>query len=573
MVDAMSKLITYLVDKEKKQEGPESVKPGTVTLPVLAEPFDTAPIDLADWLTMVEPAMTDLSDSSGEWWELVVSEARSWYKQYIKLRPIQRAASKIEPSAELQKPKWARVEKRAISMLLSSVPATVKEELVATRALSPLGLVSELMVLYQPGGAHERTIILRQLEDPPEAGSPSEACAGLRRWMRWLNLPDAIILMKGINKLSKRILTQQPDLQFRCSLVKNILQLDTIPTEETVRTYAEHLLAELEQLMHRVRPSSSTARPGNLGGGQPAVKALQGEEKEKRVQQQPKVPIDTSSRSLDAEEASRASGRISWRLGTSRTRRGDALPAGLHNIWQENARGKRQLRRGKALRLVNNPESKSSWARLVEMGPLRANRVPPCLRKQHLRSRQHRKRHQTQLTTKAANPLKNVLDEARKLLNDMNLEEEGPDRAIDLGATLKKLNQAWERGGPGLRAVKIARVQQGQEGLLDTGATHALRPKLRGEDLQRYRQVRVTLAAGGAQDIRMTEGETLVHNSENVEPIVPAGRLVRDLGCRIEWVGEHCTLEHPVKGNIELRVEAGCPHIDHDIALDLLELN
>ena len=56
MVDAMSKLITCLV-----------------TLPVLPEPSATAPIDLADWLTMIEPAMTDLSDSSGEWWELVAS--------------------------------------------------------------------------------------------------------------------------------------------------------------------------------------------------------------------------------------------------------------------------------------------------------------------------------------------------------------------------------------------------------------------------------------------------------------------------------------------------------------------
>ena len=101
-------------------------------------------------------------------------------------------------------------------MLLSSVPATMKEELVATRALSSLGLVSKLMVLYQPGGAHERTIIFRQLEDPPEAGSPSEACTGLRCWMRWLrkttdiglNLPDASILMKGIRKFSKRIFSQ-----------------------------------------------------------------------------------------------------------------------------------------------------------------------------------------------------------------------------------------------------------------------------------------------------------------------------------------------------------------------------
>ena len=64
-------------------------------------------------------------------------------------------------------------------------------------------------------------------------------------------------------------------------------------------------------------------------------------------------------------------------------------------------------------------------------------------------------------TTRAADPIKNVLDEAHKLLKGMNLEEEGQDRAIDLGATLKKLNQAWEKGGPGLRAVKIARVQQG----------------------------------------------------------------------------------------------------------------
>ena len=140
----MSKLISYLVDKDKKSEGPEAVN-GTITLPVLPEPSDKAPIDLADWLTMIEPAMTDLSDSSGEWWELVVGEARRWYSQYIQLRPIQRATYKIEPSAELRKTRWARVEKRAISMPLASVPTNVKKELLATRTLSPLGLVSKLM--------------------------------------------------------------------------------------------------------------------------------------------------------------------------------------------------------------------------------------------------------------------------------------------------------------------------------------------------------------------------------------------------------------------------------------------
>ena len=156
------------------------------------------------------------------------------------------------------------MEKRAISMMVAAVPTSVKEELVATRALSPLRLVSKLMVLYQPGGTHERSIILRQLEEPSEATSPAEARTGLRKWMRWLrrasdiglNLPDSTILMKGITRLSQKVLAQQPDLQLRCSLVRNTLQLDTIPTEETVKTYAEHLLAELEQLMHRVRPKT-----------------------------------------------------------------------------------------------------------------------------------------------------------------------------------------------------------------------------------------------------------------------------------------------------------------------------
>ena len=139
------------------------------------------------------------------------------------------------------------------------------------------------MVLYQPGGTHERSIIWRQLEEPAESGSPAEACTGLQRWMRWLrqasdiglNLPDSTILLKGITRLSQRVLSQQPELQFRCS-VRNTLQLDTIPTEETVKTYAEHLLAELEQLMHRVRPAKASGVPcaGNPGGGAPRVKTM-----------------------------------------------------------------------------------------------------------------------------------------------------------------------------------------------------------------------------------------------------------------------------------------------------------
>ena len=74
------------------------------------------------------------------------------HQHHIQLRPIQRATYKIEPSAELRKTRWAPVEKRAISMLLASTPTNVKEELVATRTLSPLGLVSKRRSRVTRGG-------------------------------------------------------------------------------------------------------------------------------------------------------------------------------------------------------------------------------------------------------------------------------------------------------------------------------------------------------------------------------------------------------------------------------------
>ena len=100
MVDAMS----ILGGQREETKGTRVGQAGNGHTPSPGRAIRHGSIDSADWLTMVEPAMTDLSDSSGEWWELVVSEARSWYKQYIKLRPIQRAASKIEPSAESADP-------------------------------------------------------------------------------------------------------------------------------------------------------------------------------------------------------------------------------------------------------------------------------------------------------------------------------------------------------------------------------------------------------------------------------------------------------------------------------------
>lgn len=55
-------------------------------LPGLAEwSPSTRPIDLNDWLDLIEPMMCDLTNSSGEWWKILMEEATKWYQRHMKL--------------------------------------------------------------------------------------------------------------------------------------------------------------------------------------------------------------------------------------------------------------------------------------------------------------------------------------------------------------------------------------------------------------------------------------------------------------------------------------------------------
>ena len=78
----------------------------------------------------------------------------------------------------------------------------------------------------------------------------------------------------------------------------------------------------------------------------------------------------------------------------------------------------------------------------------------------------------------------------------------------------------------------------------------SLRPRWPGQVRTNSGIVKL-MAAGGPQAWRITQGETLVRDNETVEFFVPAGRLVKDLGCRIEW---GCELVRPSFGEIAVRI-------------------
>ena len=140
---------------------------------------------------------------------------------------------------EVSNGKWRRVERRAATLLMKALPDQVKEELIATKCA-------------------DRSSILKNLEQPQEATTIQAAVQGIRRWRRWkrraeeigVSLPDPSVLSRGLHRLTKKVLEGNKDLSFKISLARSTLQVDTVPNCGTISTYCEHLLSELEQLVH-----------------------------------------------------------------------------------------------------------------------------------------------------------------------------------------------------------------------------------------------------------------------------------------------------------------------------------
>ena len=58
---------------------------------------ESAPLDLGDWFIMLDPVMGDLTPTSHAWWDLVMGEAKEWYKYHQTLSPLVRVSHKPVP--------------------------------------------------------------------------------------------------------------------------------------------------------------------------------------------------------------------------------------------------------------------------------------------------------------------------------------------------------------------------------------------------------------------------------------------------------------------------------------------
>ena len=147
-----------------------------------------------------------------------------------------------------------------MTLILQSVPDSVRVDIVASRHLSVVGMLFRLMTVYQPGGASERATMLRFLVSPKTAATLPEATKLLRQWAQWrVRLrqlhaaePDSTLLVKGLDSLTSKVLARHPSSLFRLATFRERLGVDYQPSSDTITELCRMLQAEIEHLTHSV---------------------------------------------------------------------------------------------------------------------------------------------------------------------------------------------------------------------------------------------------------------------------------------------------------------------------------
>ena len=107
------------------------------------------------------------------------------------------------------------------------------------------------------------------------------------------------------------------------------------------------------------------------------------------------------------------------------------------------------------------------------------------------------------------------------------------------------------------------------KGLLDGGATHALRKCKDLEEWEAATPTEVILAEGTTSKMRLKEGTLTLITQENIQPIVPMGVLTM-MGYEVEWKQGHCRVRRRGK-SLEVEMVDSCPMVEVEIALGLIE--
>ena len=415
----------------------------------------------------------------------MIKETERWYSEHVAMVPLQKLQHAAQTPEALKEVRWQRLERRASTMILQCVPEGVREDIVANRKLSVFSTLAHLLQTYCPGGVMERQTLLRNLEEPAEVTSMSEAPAALRRWMRWRErtveigavAPDPSLLLKGLNKLMEKMMEGNRDLQFRIALVRSSLMVDTTPTEVNVEQLARHMLAEVEQLaLMDKKPVSNPSKNDS-----PKLKNFEAEKGKGKGKERSEGEERPKRKFYMSDQGCRKGRECGFSHDQKDDKRRCYVRGSVDHLAPACTRPKR-TKEGKEM----SPKAKTARAEKEESSPGGV------------------KKQESEVKEDGGSSVKDLLQEANRMLRSLT---GGTPSSASTSSTKdteerKDMVEKLQEQLNAMKTFKINRMKpNGTMGLLDSGATHCLRPPRSGEPLENYPDVKVELASG--QHVRL----------------------------------------------------------------------
>ena len=557
---------------------------GSVEVPSMPDVGPEASVAFADWLYELEQAVGALSDKASVWFSACLEVARQAYMEYSLASPMRRLSLQPQIPEALKDPKWSRLERRVMTLLLGAMKRPAKEDAVTHRIADVPSLLFRLHVLYQPGGVSERAAVLKHLEGKAGGEDIHECIAALRKWRRYLeraeamqvSVPDPSILLAGVELMVKRVMASHPEVKFRIDLMKNELQLQGRPTQEGVLRLHTHILAELQMIAPTsLSPTTSTALKA-IGTGQAGTGEASSPTNSPKRGQAGKLLCKFflsktgctkgSTCKFDHTFESREEKRARcWGCGSQLHRRNECPVAAKFGKGQKSpGKGGRQpvagLTPGTSLMPVSAPSSsQQAILESIQAAPPSGASLPSDTAASTSSA--------STLTQPPAVPsdseVKDLLKEANAMLSKL--------------AKLQALEVKTNTSVGELSAVIRSAGLSSEEGfaLLDTGASHAFKTA-EGADLERASPVRVELAGGQYVTLKQNKAGTLLaaaqdEGAPNATPILPLGALVQQLGCDLTWTRKGgLKVVHPQFGVLKTFVKGNHPMLAETQALEII---
>eukprot|EP00438_Fugacium_kawagutii_P034398 Skav207733 [mRNA] locus=scaffold362:324153:328160:+ [translate_table: standard] len=561
---------------------------GKLEIPDL--PSDASPVQFGDWLHLTGPAMCDLSNVASYWWKTTMDEACRFYAKWKESTPLQRIQLQPELPVSLLDSRYARTEQRGVNLLLRAVGSELQQTLVTERQLTSTAILFRLHITYQPGGAGEKGLILQQLVSLPKCSTVQDMVTALRSWRRHFGrareigaaIPDATLLLKALDPLVVTVGKDDAQASFRLAQSRVALAIDERPDENTIWQFSQCLLAELET-MHLKASTSSTTTPIKL-------KPMDGESLGATDNSKPSTEGNPNANGKGKGISGNASTPCKWFCSDNGCRAGkqcrwlhdlESLPDKTSRCWVCGAKSHRKnecpVRGGQpnkpktgdggppsggGKRGGGGTSSSSSNANNAASngGGQPSKTTTPSKPKINEMSANH--------GVDVASPPSTTdgTTEAKSTADTGSTKVTGEELLKEATQLLKALRGPVQQ--PHMKTIHLAKLNDAEDGwlLVDSGATHALRPAVSMEEWEGALQTSVALADGVTNRFRLKPGAKLLltHPSDETPAwIVPMGGLT-ELGYGITWKDDRCTILDEQGRDVPVRVRHGCPMFEQE---------